>query len=34
MTYPNTLVKMHGDYVTDNIVLTEDDYYNYKEIFH
>lgn len=33
MTYPNTLVKMHGDYVTDNIVLTEDDYYNYKENF-
>lgn len=24
---------MHGDYVTDNIVLTEDDYYNYKENF-
>ena len=33
MTYANTLVKMHGDYVTDNIVLTEDDYYNYKENF-
>lgn len=33
MTYPNTLVKMHGDYITDNIVLTEDDYYNYKENF-
>lgn len=33
MTYPNTLVKMHGDYATDNIVLTEDDYYNYKENF-
>lgn len=33
MTYPNTLVKMHGDYVTDNIVLTENDYYNYKENF-
>lgn len=29
MVYPNTLVKMHGDYVTDNIVLTETDYYNY-----
>ena len=33
MTNSNTLVKMHGDYVTDNIVLTEDDYYNYKENF-
>ena len=33
MACPNTLVKMHGDYVTDNIVLTEDDYYNYKENF-
>lgn len=33
MSCPNTLVKMHGDYVTDNIVLTEDDYYNYKENF-
>ena len=33
MACPNTLVKMHGDYVTDNIVLTEDEYYNYKENF-
>lgn len=33
MACPNTLIKMHGDYVTDNIVLTEDDYYNYKENF-
>jgi hypothetical protein len=33
MTYPNTLVKMHGDYDTDNIVLTENDYYDYSRNF-
>lgn len=33
MIYPNALVKMHGDYVTDNIVLTETDYYNYLNNF-
>lgn len=33
MTYPNALVKMHGDYSKDNIVLTESDYYNYKNNF-
>lgn len=33
MTYPNALVKMHGDYSKDNIVLTESDYYNYKKNF-
>ena len=33
MTFPNTLVKMHGDYAKDNIVLTESDYFNYKENF-
>lgn len=33
MTCPNTLVKMHGDYSTDNIVLTESDYFNYKNNF-
>ena len=27
--YPNKLVKMHGDYAAGNIVLTEEDYYNY-----
>lgn len=31
--YPNVLVKMHGDYLTDNIVLTETDYYNYYQNF-
>lgn len=29
MSYPNCLVKMHGDFETNNIVLTESDYYNY-----
>jgi len=33
MMYPNTLIKMHGDYITDNIVLTEEDYYNYSRNF-
>lgn len=33
MAYPNSLIKMHGDYVTNNIVLTETDYYNYKNNF-
>lgn len=33
MIYPNALVKMHGDYATDNIVLTETDYYNYSKNF-
>ena len=33
MACPNTLVKMHGDYSTDNIVLTESDYFNYKNNF-
>lgn len=33
MVHPNSLVKMHGDYLTDNIVLTETDYFNYSENF-
>ena len=33
MVHPNALVKMHGDYATDNIVLTETDYYNYSNNF-
>lgn len=33
MVYPNSLIKMHGDYITNNIVLTETDYYNYKNNF-
>lgn len=33
MSYPNALIKMHGDYETDNIVLTESDYYNYPNNF-
>lgn len=33
MVYPNVLVKMHGDYAKDNIVLTETDYYNYSNNF-
>lgn len=33
IVYPNVLVKMHGDYTTDNIVLTETDYYNYSKNF-
>lgn len=27
--YPNKVVKMHGDFKTGNIVLSEEDYYNY-----
>lgn len=30
---PNTLVKMHGDFSKDNIVLTEKDYYDYGTNF-
>lgn len=33
MVHPNTLVKMHGDFSKDNIVLTEKDYYDYKRNF-
>ena len=31
--YPNKVVKMHGDFKTGNIVLTEEDYYNYVNNF-
>lgn len=31
--YPNKLVKMHGDFRTGNIVLSEEDYYNYSSNF-
>ena len=31
--YQNTLIKMHGDFDTGNIVLTESDYYNYPKNF-
>ena len=30
LQYQNTLIKMHGDFEADNIVLTENDYYNYS----
>ena len=30
MSYPNSLIKMHGDFDKDNIVLTESDFYNYE----
>lgn len=33
MTYPSALIKMHGDYDKDNIVLAEKDYYNYARNF-
>lgn len=33
IVYPNVLVKMHGDYITNNIILTETDYYNYPHKF-
>lgn len=33
LQYQNTIIKMHGDYETDNIVLTENDYYNYPNNF-
>lgn len=31
--YPNKVIKMHGDFSIGNIVLTEDDYYNYGREF-
>lgn len=31
--YQNSVVKMHGDFDTNNIVLTESDYYNYSKNF-
>lgn len=31
--YPNKVVKMHGDFSADNIVLAEEDYYNYGRDF-
>ena len=33
MSYPNSLIKMHGDFDKNNIVLTEEDYYNYEKNF-
>lgn len=33
MNYPNALIKMHGDFETGNIVLAENDYYNYSKNF-
>ena len=33
MSYPNALIKMHGDFVANNIVLSEDDYYAYPRRF-
>ena len=33
LQYQNTLIKMHGDFEADNIVLTENDYYNYSNNF-
>lgn len=33
MVYPNALIKMHGDYTLGNIVLAENDYYNYPKSF-
>lgn len=33
MDNQHCLVKMHGDYTTDNIVLTEKDYFEYKNNF-
>lgn len=33
MAYPNALIKMHGDFITNNIVLAEDDYYGYSRNF-
>lgn len=33
MSYPNALIKMHGDYTLGNIVLAETDYYNYPKAF-
>ena len=31
--YPHTLIKMHGDFDSDNIVLCEEDYFNYSRKF-
>ena len=31
--YPNKVIKMHGDFSADNIVLAEEDYYNYGRNF-
>lgn len=33
MIYSSALVKMHGDFLKNNIVLTETDYYNYSRNF-
>ena len=33
ISYPNALVKMHGDFESDNIVLTENDYFDYARNF-
>lgn len=33
MKYQSAVVKMHGDFLRDNIVLTETDYYNYSKNF-
>lgn len=33
MSYPNALIKMHGDFDSNNIVLTESDYFNYSKTF-
>lgn len=33
MIYSSALVKMHGDFMKNNIVLTETDYYNYSKNF-
>ena len=33
MATQNALIKMHGDFAADNIVLTESDYLNYKNNF-
>ena len=33
MLYSNSVVKMHGDFATNNIVLTESDYHNYAKNF-
>lgn len=31
--FPNKLIKMHGDFNTGNVVLAEEDYYNYASNF-
>ena len=33
MLYANSVIKMHGDFDTNNIVLTESDYHNYSKTF-